>query len=63
MAALIFVLLLQADFDLCSNCYNEEKFDGGMSKTDFILMDSTEVSGARGTSWTDEETLLLLEAL
>jgi SWI/SNF related-matrix-associated actin-dependent regulator of chromatin subfamily C len=34
-----------------------------MSKTDFILMDSAEVSGARGTSWTDEETLLLLEAL
>ncbi|KAM0871531.1 hypothetical protein ACQ4PT_039336 [Festuca glaucescens] len=53
----------QADFDLCSNCYNEEKFDPGMSKTDFILMDSAEVSGARGTSWTDEETLLLLEAL
>ncbi|KAM3294417.1 hypothetical protein ACQJBY_037355 [Aegilops geniculata] len=53
----------QADFDLCSNCYNEAKFDAGMSKTDFILMDSTEVSGARGTSWTDEETLLLLEAL
>ena len=26
-------------------------------------MDSAEVSGARGTSWTDEETLLLLEAL
>uniref|UniRef100_A0ACD5X7X2 Uncharacterized protein n=1 Tax=Avena sativa TaxID=4498 RepID=A0ACD5X7X2_AVESA len=53
----------QADFDLCSNCYDEEKFDPGMSKTDFILMDSAEVSGARGTSWTDEETLLLLEAL
>lgn len=63
MVALIFVLFLQADFDLCSNCYNEAKFDTGMSKTDFILMDSTEVSGARGTSWTDEETLLLLEAL
>jgi SWI/SNF related-matrix-associated actin-dependent regulator of chromatin subfamily C len=60
---LIFILFLQADFDLCSNCYNEEKFDPGMSKTDFILMDSAEVSGARGTSWTDEETLLLLEAL
>lgn len=26
-------------------------------------MDSSEVSGASGTSWTDEETLLLLEAL
>ncbi|KQK13472.1 SWI/SNF complex subunit SWI3D isoform X3 [Brachypodium distachyon] len=53
----------QADFDLCSDCFNEGKFDAGMSKTDFILMDSAEVSGARGTSWTDEETLLLLEAL
>ncbi|KAL5209309.1 hypothetical protein ABZP36_004932 [Zizania latifolia] len=53
----------QADFDLCSDCYNEGKFDIGMEKTDFILMDSSEVSGASGTSWTDEETLLLLEAL
>ncbi|KAG8097987.1 hypothetical protein GUJ93_ZPchr0013g33809 [Zizania palustris] len=53
----------QADFDLCSDCYNEGKFDVGMEKTDFILMDSSEVSGASGTSWTDEETLLLLEAL
>lgn len=53
----------QADFDLCSDCYNEGKFDIGMAKTDFILMDSSEVSGASGTSWTDEETLLLLEAL
>ena len=34
-----------------------------MAKTDFILMDSSEVSGASGTSWTDEETLLLLEGL
>ncbi|XP_015632282.1 SWI/SNF complex subunit SWI3D isoform X1 [Oryza sativa Japonica Group] len=53
----------QADFDLCSDCYNEGKFNIGMAKTDFILMDSSEVSGASGTSWTDEETLLLLEAL
>ncbi|XP_062214754.1 SWI/SNF complex subunit SWI3D-like isoform X2 [Phragmites australis] len=53
----------QADFDLCCDCYNEGKFDTGMAKTDFILMDSAEVSGASGTSWTDEETLLLLEGL
>ncbi|KAL6843471.1 hypothetical protein ACP4OV_026533 [Aristida adscensionis] len=53
----------QADFDLCCECYNEGKFDTGMAKTDFILMDSAEVSGASGTSWTDEETLLLLEGL
>ncbi|CAN6281607.1 unnamed protein product [Urochloa humidicola] len=53
----------QADFDLCCDCYNEGKFDPGMAKTDFILMDSSEVSGASDTSWTDEETLLLLEGL
>ncbi|TVU45337.1 hypothetical protein EJB05_04822, partial [Eragrostis curvula] len=54
----------QADFDLCCDCYNDGKFDTGMAKTDFILMDSSEVSGgASGTSWTDEETLLLLEGL
>ncbi|AQK63319.1 SWI/SNF complex subunit SWI3D [Zea mays] len=53
----------QADFDLCCDCYNEGKFDPGMAKTDFILMDSAGVSGASGTSWTDEETLLLLEGL
>ncbi|KAG2535631.1 hypothetical protein PVAP13_9NG127400 [Panicum virgatum] len=53
----------QADFDLCCDCYSEGKFDPGMAKTDFILMDSSEVSGASGTSWTDEETLLLLEGL
>jgi SWI/SNF related-matrix-associated actin-dependent regulator of chromatin subfamily C len=58
-----FLSFTQADFDLCCDCYNEGKFDPGMAKTDFILMDSAEVSGASGTSWTDEETLLLLEGL
>ncbi|XP_062184146.1 SWI/SNF complex subunit SWI3D-like [Phragmites australis] len=53
----------QADFDLCSDCYNEGKFDEGMSQADFILMESAKVPGSGGTSWTDQETLLLLEAL
>ncbi|GJN11980.1 hypothetical protein PR202_ga30220 [Eleusine coracana subsp. coracana] len=53
----------QVDFDLCSDCYNEGKFDEGMSQLDFILMDSAEVPGSGGASWTDQETLLLLEAL
>ncbi|TVT97054.1 hypothetical protein EJB05_57721, partial [Eragrostis curvula] len=53
----------QVDFDLCSDCYNEGKFDEGMSQVDFILMDSAEVKGSGGTSWNDQETLLLLEAL
>ncbi|KAL5715214.1 hypothetical protein ACHQM5_017068 [Ranunculus cassubicifolius] len=53
----------QADFDLCSECYNSGKFDSGMSPADFILMEPAEVPGVSGGSWTDQETLLLLEAL
>ncbi|XP_038887838.1 SWI/SNF complex subunit SWI3D [Benincasa hispida] len=53
----------QADFDLCSECFNNGKFDSDMSSSDFILMESAEVPGASGGKWTDQETLLLLEAL
>ena len=34
-----------------------------MALTDFIKMDVTEASKANGGGWTDQETLLLLEAL
>lgn len=34
-----------------------------MAPADFILMESAEASGVGGATWTDEETLLLLEAL
>uniref|UniRef100_A0A0D9W1T7 ZZ-type domain-containing protein n=1 Tax=Leersia perrieri TaxID=77586 RepID=A0A0D9W1T7_9ORYZ len=53
----------QADFDLCCDCYDEGKLDSGMSQTDFILMESADIPGFGSTSWTDQETLLLLEAL
>nr|CAD1818269.1 unnamed protein product [Ananas comosus var. bracteatus] len=53
----------QADFDLCIDCFNERKFDPGMSPADFILMGPAEAPGASGANWTDQETLLLLEAL
>lgn len=53
----------QADFDLCSECYNNGKFGSDMSPSDFILMEFAEVSSASGGRWTDQETLLLLEAL
>ncbi|GAB4837922.1 hypothetical protein Ancab_027450 [Ancistrocladus abbreviatus] len=53
----------QADFDLCPECYNNGKFGSGMSPSDFILMEPAEASGASGGRWTDQETLLLLEAL
>uniref|UniRef100_A0A1D1Z7J1 SWI/SNF complex subunit SWI3D n=1 Tax=Anthurium amnicola TaxID=1678845 RepID=A0A1D1Z7J1_9ARAE len=53
----------QADFDLCTDCYNDGKFGSGMTPADFILMEPAEVPGTGGGSWTDQETLLLLEAL
>ena len=60
---LAMILILQADFDLCTECYNNEKFGSGMAPSDFILMEPAEVPGMSGGSWTDQETLLLLEAL
>ncbi|WOK92280.1 hypothetical protein Cni_G00971 [Canna indica] len=53
----------QADFDLCTDCFNDGKFGSGMSRADFILMESGEGPGLSGGSWSDQETLLLLEAL
>ncbi|KAM6563139.1 hypothetical protein CsatB_023137 [Cannabis sativa] len=53
----------QADFDLCTDCFNNGKFDSGMSSSDFILMEPGEMQGLSGGKWTDQETLLLLEAL
>ncbi|KAK6916553.1 SWIRM domain [Dillenia turbinata] len=53
----------QADFDLCSECYNNEKFGSGMLSSDFILMEPAEAPRLGSGRWTDQETLLLIEAL
>lgn len=53
----------QADFDLCTECFNNRKFGSDMSSSDFILMEPAEAPGVSGGKWTDQETLLLLEAL
>lgn len=53
----------QADFDLCTECFNNRKFGSDMSLSDFILMEPAEAPGVSGGKWTDQETLLLLEAL
>ncbi|KAE8711726.1 organ-specific protein S2-like [Hibiscus syriacus] len=52
----------QADFDLCTDCFNDGKFGSDMSSSDFILMEPAG-AGLSGGKWTDQETLLLLEAL
>ncbi|KAL3515182.1 hypothetical protein ACH5RR_022084 [Cinchona calisaya] len=53
----------QADFDLCTECFNDGKFGSDMSPSDFIVMEPAEAGGAHSGNWTDQETLLLLEAL
>ncbi|KAJ6385883.1 hypothetical protein OIU77_028950 [Salix suchowensis] len=53
----------QADYDLCADCFNNGKFGSNMFSSDFILMEPAEAAGASGGKWTDQETLLLLEAL
>ncbi|KAK1402640.1 SWI/SNF complex subunit SWI3D [Heracleum sosnowskyi] len=53
----------QADYDLCTECFTSGKFDSDMSPTDFILMEPADAAGASSGKWTDQETLLLLEAL
>ncbi|KAL3843467.1 hypothetical protein ACJIZ3_000870 [Penstemon smallii] len=53
----------QADFDLCAECFNNGKFDADMSPSDFILMEPAEAGGVSGGNWTDQETILLLEAI
>ncbi|KAL4364311.1 hypothetical protein GQ457_04G002220 [Hibiscus cannabinus] len=53
----------QADFDLCPDCFNNQKFGSGTSSSDFILMEPAAAPGLSGGNWTDQETLLLLEAL
>lgn len=58
-----YVHILQADFDLCTECFTNGKFGSGMSSSDFILMVPGEAGGVNGGKWTDQETLLLLEAL
>lgn len=54
----------EADTILCSDCFHDAKFIIGHSSIDFVRVDSRkETFDPDGDSWTDQETLLLLEAL
>lgn len=49
---------------LCSDCFHDGNFVAGNSSIDFLRVDSTkDFCDLDGDSWTDQETLLLLEAL
>ncbi|KAF9682647.1 hypothetical protein SADUNF_Sadunf05G0130600 [Salix dunnii] len=54
----------EVDILLCSDCFHEGRFVSGHSSLDFIKVDSTKDYGdIDGESWSDQETLLLLEAM
>ncbi|MCL7052312.1 hypothetical protein MKW94_024745 [Papaver nudicaule] len=54
----------ESDILLCSDCFHEGRFVVGHSSIDFMKVDSAKaLCDLDGDSWTDQETLLLLEAV
>ncbi|KAJ1769348.1 SWI/SNF and RSC complex subunit Ssr2 [Coemansia sp. RSA 1843] len=55
---------LRQRVDLCAPCYLDGRFPGTLSSSDFVkLTDSTAKLPGSGDSWSDQETLLLLEGI
>lgn len=50
-------------FELCPNCYFEGRFPSTMYSGDFVRMDGSPGQSSTEESWSDQETLLLLEGL
>ena len=49
---------------LCSDCFHHARFVAGHSCIDFVRVDTTKQYGDQdGENWSDQETLLLLEAV
>lgn len=54
----------EVDILLCTDCFHDGKFVVGHSSIDFLRVDSSRDYGELDVeSWTDQETLLLLEAM
>ncbi|KAG4210854.1 hypothetical protein ERO13_A02G071900v2 [Gossypium hirsutum] len=54
----------EVDTLLCSDCFHDGRFFSGHSSIDFVRVESTKDYGdLDGESWSDQETLMLLEAL
>ncbi|KAJ4967472.1 hypothetical protein NE237_019321 [Protea cynaroides] len=54
----------EVDILLCSDCFHDGRYVTGHSSVDFIRVDSVrDLCDLDGDNWTDQETLLLLEAL
>ncbi|WRX30185.1 SANT/Myb domain - like 10 [Theobroma cacao] len=54
----------EVDTLLCSDCFHDGRFVSGHSSIDFVRVDSAkDYDDLDGESWSDQETLLLLEAM
>ncbi|GMI78391.1 SWITCH/sucrose nonfermenting 3C [Hibiscus trionum] len=54
----------EVDALLCSDCFHDGRFISGHSSIDFVRVESTkDYDDLDGESWSDQETLLLLEAM
>ncbi|KAL3513659.1 hypothetical protein ACH5RR_026376 [Cinchona calisaya] len=54
----------EVDVLLCSDCFHDGKYVAGHSSLDFVKVNSLKgYAGLDGESWTDQETLLLLEGM
>lgn len=63
-AVIYYQSLKEIDVLLCLECFNEGRFVIGHSSLDFVKFDSTKDYGDQdGESWTDQETLSLLEGI
>eukprot|EP00002_Diphylleia_rotans_P040120 TRINITY_DN9453_c0_g1_i1.p1 TRINITY_DN9453_c0_g1~~TRINITY_DN9453_c0_g1_i1.p1 ORF type:complete len:1018 (+),score=223.35 TRINITY_DN9453_c0_g1_i1:86-3139(+) len=54
---------VQADFDLCVTCFLKKHYPVRMTPADFIRMDAGAQKAQHESGWTEQETLLLLEAV
>ncbi|KAG0486969.1 hypothetical protein HPP92_009064 [Vanilla planifolia] len=64
LPSLLYQSQKEAETILCTDCFNDAKFITGHSSLDFVRMDSKkDLIDSDVDSWTDQETLLLLEAI
>ena len=51
------------DLDVCPSCYLEGRFSSTLNSGDFVKINSTLLQRTEEEEWSEEETLLLLEAI
>jgi SWI/SNF related-matrix-associated actin-dependent regulator of chromatin subfamily C len=53
----------QADMDVCADCFSQGKFPSEFTSDQFVPMKSVSEASVGEDTWSEDETLLLLEAL